>query len=234
MSVKEGCTGGYDLQGYKFSCDICGDSPKGECAKEFPTADEMRQGASGDSGLVSRDVPPGPVATRHEAVLVIERADYDTAFDVMARKMVGEVQHRNGVRIEDADPPAIVGQKLIRLGSWLSGEAPILAEAANDLLVAVEMEQHNEALLHGKTGKAWDGDFVRKRLLQAISDVRAALPSAPKAAQTTVLDEVVDAESRRRDGERWDRPPGGVPLFWSHDKREWLPAPSIIKDVKNG
>lgn len=48
--------------------------------------------------------------------------------------------------------------------------API-AEAARELLEAVEMDEHNEAIRHGKKGKAWSGDFVRKQKWSAMANL---------------------------------------------------------------
>lgn len=47
-----------------------------------------------------------------------------------------------------------------------------LHEAAHDLLVACGMEEKNEAIRHGASGKAWDGSFVRKMKLDAMQRVR--------------------------------------------------------------
>jgi hypothetical protein len=53
-----------------------------------------------------------------------------------------------------------------------------LHEAAHDLLVACEMDEHNDAIMHGKKGKAWSGEFVRKMRSQAMADVRALVSPA--------------------------------------------------------
>jgi hypothetical protein len=50
-----------------------------------------------------------------------------------------------------------------------------LVVGADELLQVAEMEERNEAIRHGKRGKAWDGAFVRKMKLEAMGKVRAAL-----------------------------------------------------------
>lgn len=53
-----------------------------------------------------------------------------------------------------------------------------LALASRDLLVACDMEDHNEAIFSGKWqkgSKAWNGEFVRKLRREAMTRVRALL-----------------------------------------------------------
>lgn len=50
-----------------------------------------------------------------------------------------------------------------------------LSIAARDLLQACDMDEHNEAIMHGKTGKAWSGEFVRKQRIDAMKRVRALM-----------------------------------------------------------
>lgn len=47
-----------------------------------------------------------------------------------------------------------------------------LTEAAHDLLLACDMEEKNEAIAHGKPGKAWSGAFIRRTKLDAMKRIR--------------------------------------------------------------
>lgn len=62
-----------------------------------------------------------------------------------------------------------------------------LAEAAHDLLLACDMEQHNEAIFKGKWkkgSKAWDGNFVRRMKLEAMDHLRKLVPSTTSPLST--------------------------------------------------
>lgn len=62
-----------------------------------------------------------------------------------------------------------------------------LTEAAHDLLMACDMEQHNEDIFKGKWkkgSKAWDGDFVAKNKQDAMERIRALTdPRKPVPAE---------------------------------------------------
>ena len=67
-------------------------------------------------------VRPGPVNT--EPSIVFQRADYNTATDVLVKFVVGVQQYRRMVRIPDDASPALVGARLKALGNWCEGLNP--------------------------------------------------------------------------------------------------------------
>ena len=62
-----------------------------------------------------------------------------------------------------------------------------LAQASRDLLSACDMDEHNEAIMHGKPGKAWSGEFVRKLRRNAMTAVRALTPDTYRCTKCGTL-----------------------------------------------
>ena len=100
-------------------------------------------------------------------------------------RAVAEIDREQALRRDTQKvPPANLSSELLQKMQQLEKEEQTMVrhrdiaitEAAHDLLVACEMEAHNEAIFTGKWkhgSKAWNGEFVLRLKADAMARVKA-------------------------------------------------------------